>query len=46
MFRDMIGGGGGGHRKSSALHILEERFARGEIQKPEYDEKKAVLLRQ
>ena len=28
----------------SALQILNERFARGEIQKPEYDEKKAAIL--
>jgi putative membrane protein len=41
MFRHMVGGG---HRRSSALRILQERFARGDIQKAEYDEKKAVLL--
>ena len=28
----------------SALQILNERFARGEIQKPEYEEKKAAIL--
>lgn len=28
----------------SALQILNERFARGEIQKPEYEEKKATIL--
>lgn len=28
----------------SALQILNERFARGEIQKQEYEEKKAVIL--
>jgi putative membrane protein len=29
---------------SSALQILNERFARGEIQKTEYEEKKATIL--
>lgn len=28
----------------SALQILNERFAKGEIQRPEYDEKKAAIL--
>ena len=28
----------------SALHILNERYARGEIQKDEYAEKKAAIL--
>jgi putative membrane protein len=28
----------------SALQILNERFARGEIQKDEYEEKKAAIL--
>jgi uncharacterized membrane protein len=27
----------------SALQILNERFARGEMQKPEYEEKKASI---
>jgi len=46
---------GGGHQHagpgrywgdpaSSALQILNERFARGEIQKDEYTEKKAAIL--
>ena len=36
--------GGGGSHRSSALQILDERFARGEIQKAEYEEKKTTLL--
>jgi uncharacterized membrane protein len=28
----------------SALQILNERFARGEIQKDEYEDKKAAIL--
>lgn len=28
----------------SALQILNERFAKGEIQKPEYDERKTAIL--
>ena len=32
-----------GERSESALEILDKRFARGEIEKQEYEEKKAVL---
>ncbi len=37
-------GPGWGDPTHSALQILNERFARGEIQKPEYEEKKAAIL--
>jgi len=34
----------GPHPGHSALQILSERFARGEIQKSEYEEKKSAIL--
>jgi putative membrane protein len=34
----------GGDPSHSALQILNERYARGEIQKDEYTEKKAAIL--
>ena len=37
-------GPGWGDPTFSALQILNERFARGEIQKQEYEEKKAAIL--
>lgn len=36
--------GSGGDPAYAALQILNERFVRGEIQKPEYEEKKAAIL--
>ena len=40
----MPGPGSFGDPSYSALQILNERFARGEIQKAEYEEKKAAIL--
>ncbi len=37
-------GPGSGDPTRSALQILNERYARGEIQKPEYEERKATIL--
>jgi len=31
-----LGGGGGGSRAGSALDVLDERYARGEIDREEY----------
>lgn len=33
----------GGERSESALEILDKRYARGEIDKQEYEEKKAAI---
>ena len=39
----MMRGRHGGDRGDSAAQILKERFARGEIDKAEYDERRRVL---
>jgi putative membrane protein len=43
MFFMMRGGMMHRHRGNGAIDILNERFARGEIDKAEYDERRRVL---
>ena len=42
--RGSSGSASDGGRGKSALDILDERFARGEIDREEYEERKRVLL--
>lgn len=44
MDRSQGSGRGWGDPTYSALQVLNERYARGEIQKQEYEEKKAAIL--
>lgn len=46
--RDARPAGGGSERPvdDSAMHILRERYARGEIDKEEYDQRRRELARQ
>jgi len=43
LVRWLSGGGGALQSRSSALQILQERFARGEIDKEEYEERRKIL---
>ncbi len=45
LIRSSTDGGRGGHRAESnrALDILDERFARGEIDQKEYEERRRIL---
>jgi putative membrane protein len=45
LFRAMTGGSADLGRRSSALDVLEERYARGEIKRDEYLEKRRDLGR-
>lgn len=40
----LLGASGKQNQKSSGLHILEERYARGEIDKEEFEERKKTLV--
>lgn len=40
-----LGGPSGHPHRQSPLEVLQERYARGEIDKEEYEERKAVLIR-
>jgi putative membrane protein len=43
LMRWSFGGGHRHHRERSALDVLDERFARGEIDRKDYDERRKVL---
>ncbi|HSI79109.1 MAG TPA: SHOCT domain-containing protein [Solirubrobacterales bacterium] len=42
----LVGSGGGSVRSSAALRLIEERYARGEIGRDEYLERRRVLTGQ
>jgi putative membrane protein len=44
LVRSMSASGGGAKRRSSGLDVLEDRYARGEIGREEYLQKKRDLL--
>jgi putative membrane protein len=43
LIRWISSSGGGVHHESSALEILKQRYARGEINKEEFEQKKKDL---
>jgi putative membrane protein len=45
LMRYSFGGRRGHYRERSALDVLDERYARGDIDKSEYDERRRTLSR-